>query len=162
MPAPGRARQRDLVVPRDPDAHRVDERVARVRRIEDDLAADVGDADAVAVAGDPADHAAEQVAVAGGRRRIGLGVGLERAEAQRVEERDRAGAHGEDVADDAADPGGRALVGLDRARMVVRLDLEDDRQPVADVERAGVLARPDEHATARRCGSRPSSGRECL
>ena len=63
------------------------------------------------------------------------------AEAQRVEHRDRPRAHREDVAQDAADAGGRALERLDRARVVVRLDLERDRQPAADVHRAGVLAR---------------------
>ncbi len=72
---PGRPRQGDLVVARDADAHGVDERVARVARVEGHLAADVGDADAVAVAGDAADDPAEQVAVAGRRGGIGLGVG---------------------------------------------------------------------------------------
>ena len=67
--------------------------------------------------------------------------GLERSEAQRVEQRDRPRAHREDVADDAADAGGRALIGLDERRMVVRFDLEDRAQPVADVDGAGVLAR---------------------
>ena len=67
---------------------------------------------------------------------------VERAEAQRVQQRDRAGAHREDVADDAADAGGRALVRLDEGRMIVRLDLEDRGEAVADVDRAGVLARP--------------------
>jgi hypothetical protein len=58
---------------------------------------------------------------------------------------DRAGAHGEDVAHDAADAGGGALERLDRARVVVRLDLERDGEAVADVDDAGVfLARADE------------------
>ena len=89
-----------------PDAERVDERVAEVGLVEDGLAADVGQAEAVAVAADaghdPGQHAG------------GVG-GVERAEAQRVHHRDRAGAHREDVADDAADAGGGALVGLDVA-----------------------------------------------
>src|SRR6185312_1605196 len=38
----------------------------------------------------------------------------------------------------------------DRRGMVVALDLERDRQPVADVDHAGVLARPLEHPVARR------------
>ena len=62
------------------------------------------------------------------------------------EQRDRPRAHREDVADDAADAGRRALVGLDERRMVVRLDLEDRGQAVADVDGAGVLARPLQHA----------------
>ena len=70
------------------------------------------------------------------------------AEAQRVHHRDRAGAHGEDVADDAADAGRRALVGLDEARVVVRLDLERDGEALADVDDAGVLADAGEHPVA--------------
>jgi len=62
------------------------------------------------------------------------------AKAQRIEQRDRPGAHGEHVADDAADAGGGALGRLDRAGVVVRLHLEHDRQAVADVDRAGVFA----------------------
>src|SRR5579859_2672099 len=65
-------------------------------------------------------------------------------EAQRVDRTNRPGAHGEDVAHDAADAGGRALKRLDRARMVVRLDLEGDGQAIADVNDAGVfLTRAD-------------------
>ena len=133
---------------RDPDAHGVDERVAGVAGVERDFAAHVRDADAVAIAGDAAHNPAEQVSVPGSCGRIGLVIGVERAEAQAVEQRDRPRAHREDVADDAADSRGRSLVGLDRARVVVRLHLEDDRQAVADVDDARVLARSDEHALA--------------
>ena len=81
---------------------------------------------------DSGDGALEQVARA-------LRVGR-LAEPQRVEHRDRPGADREHVAQDPADAGRGSLEGLDRARMVVGLDLERDRQPVADVDRAGVLA----------------------
>ena len=121
---------------RDAETEDVDERVAGVRRLERDLAADGRDADAVAVAGDAGDDAFEQPARAGR---------VERSEAQRVQERDRPRAHREDVADDAADAGRRALIRLDERRVVVRLDLEDRGQPVADVDGAGVLAGPLQH-----------------
>ena len=64
---------------------------------------------------------------------------------QRVEAGDRPRAHGEDVAQDAADPGRRALIGLDVARVVVALHLEHDGEPVADVDHAGILARALDH-----------------
>ena len=48
-------------------------------------------------------------------------------------------AHGEDVADDAADAGRRALERLDRARMIVALHLERDGPAVADVDHARVF-----------------------
>ena len=50
--------------------------------------------------------------------------------------------HGEDVAQDAADAGGRALEWLDRAGVVVRFHLECDAPAVADVDDAGVFPRP--------------------
>ncbi len=75
-----------------------------------------------------------------------------RAEAQAVEQRDRPGAHRRDVAQDAADAGGGALERLDRRRVVVALDLERDREAVAEVEHAGVLAGAleDTRAVARK------------
>ena len=106
-----------------PDAQRVDQRVALVAGVEDDLAADVGQAEAVAVAADAGDHAGQHP---GGVRVVGG------AEPQRVHHRDRPGAHRQDVADDPADAGGRALVGLHEGRVVVRLDLEGDRELVGD------------------------------
>src|SRR5699024_4796774 len=60
-------------------------------------------------------------------------------EAQLVHHCDRAGAHGDDVADDAAHAGGRALVGFDIAGVVVGLDLECHGPTVADVDDSGVL-----------------------
>jgi len=58
-----------------------------------------------------------------------------------VEERNRTGAHCEDVAEDPADASRRSLERLDRRRVVVALHLERHREPVSDVEHAGVLAR---------------------
>ena len=121
---------------RDAEAEHVDERIAGVRRLERDLAADGRDADAVAVVGDAGDHAFEQAARSGR---------VERSEAQRVQQRDRPRAHREDVADDAADAGRRALIRLDERRVVVRLDLEGGGEAVADVDGAGVLARALQH-----------------
>ena len=75
-------------------------------------------------------------------------VGL--PEPEPVEQRDRPRAHRDDVAQDAADAGGRSLERLHGGRVVVRLDLERDREPLAEVEHAGVLARALEHALAGR------------
>ena len=83
------------------DAHRVDERIRVVGGVEGAFAADVGDADAVAVVADAGDGAAE--------------APVGRAEAEPVEQRDRPRSHRDDVAQDAADPGGGALERLDGA-----------------------------------------------
>ena len=73
---------------------------------------------------------------------------LRRAEAEPVEQRDRPRAHRDDVAEDAADARRRSLERLDRGRVVVALDLERDRLALAEVDHAGVLARPLQHAVA--------------
>ncbi len=129
----------DVFPARDAEAQHVDERIAGVHLVEDDLAADSRDADAVAVPANARNHAFENAAR---QRRV------ERSETQRVQQRDRTRAHREDVADDAADAGGRALVRLDERRVVVRLDLEHRAQPVADVDGAGILAGPLDDARA--------------
>ena len=131
----------------DAEAEDVDERVAAVALVEHHLAADGRHADRVAVAADAADHAFEQVP---GPRVV------ERPEAERVHHRDRPGPHREDVADDAADAGRRALVRLDRGRMVVALDAHRDRHAFADVDDPGALARPDQHP--RRLGRAAGRG----
>ena len=139
--ADARGRRADQVVLLDqPEAHRVDEAVGLVGVLEVDLAADGRDADRVAVVADAGHRLLEQVARA--RRARDL------AEAQRVEDRDRPRADREHVAQDAADAGGGALERLDRARVVVRLDLERAREPAAERDRAGVLPRAHHHAAA--------------
>mgnify|MGYP002651706306 CR=1 FL=1 len=121
--------------PHDARTQGVDERVAGVGLVEHRLATDVGQAQAVAVAADAGDDAVDDAL------RVGVVGG---AEAQLVHDGHRAGAHRDDVADDAADAGGRALVGLDEAGVVVGLDLVGDGPAVADVDDAGVLAHADE------------------
>src|SRR5687768_3049221 len=126
----------DLVALGDPEGEGVDQDVAVVTAMEPGLAADRGDAHAIAIVADASDYAVDQEAHA---RSVDL------AEAQGIHAGDRARAHGEDVAQDAAHAGHRSLVGLDEARMVVRLHLEDRHPAVPYVHDAGVLARPLEH-----------------
>ena len=136
---PGGGGADHLVLLGDPDAHRVDQAVVLVGRLEVDLAAD---------------RRRRRSSCRSGRsraprRRAGGASAPSRARrSAAVEDRDRPRAEREDVAEDPADPGRRALEGLDRARVVVGLDLEGDRVAVADVDRAGVLARPHHHPLA--------------
>ena len=122
---PGRTGPREPVGGDEPDAHRVHEHVVGVDVVEASLAADGGDADAVAVVADSLDGAVEAPVAVG--------------EAQPVQEGDRPGAHRDDVAEDPAHPGRGALEGLDRRGVVVALDLEADGFAVAEIEHARVL-----------------------
>ena len=115
--------------------------------MEIDLAADGGHAEGIAVIADAGDDARNQVA--------GLGV-VRRAETQRIQRGDGARAHGEDVAQYAADAGSRALERLDEGGVVVALHLEDHGLAVADIDDASILARPlDDALTSRREGAQP-------
>ena len=89
---------------------------------------------------DAAHHAFQNAPVARAGRWI-----VQAAEAEGIHHRDGPRAHGEDVAQNPAHAGGRALKRLDETGVVVRFDLERDRQAVADVDDAGVLARPLQH-----------------
>ena len=100
--------------------------------MEVDLARHGRNANAVAVVRDAGDDVLEQIAVAGI---------VEGAEAEGVEVGDGARAHREDVAQDAADAGRRALKRLDGAGVVVRFDLEDDAEVVVERNHARVLQR---------------------
>ena len=99
----------------------------------------VGTPDGVAVARDAAHDALDQPALPGV-------VG--RAEEEGVHHGQRPGAHGEDVAQDAAHAGGGALVGLDGRRVVVALDADGHGDAVAGVDDPGVLARADQDPRA--------------
>ena len=127
---------KDLVGVGEANRHRVDENVAVIAGVKAHLAADRRHPERIAVAADAGDHAGDEMA--------GLGM-LRRAEGERIEAGDGARTHREDVAQNAADAGGRALIGLDIARVVVALHLEHDRLAVADVDDAGVFARPLDH-----------------
>src|SRR6185503_1024007 len=84
-----RLAEEEALAARDADRERVDQDVAVVARVELHLAADGRDADRVAVATDARDDAAQEP-----RRLRVIGT----TEAERVERRDRPGAHREHVA----------------------------------------------------------------
>ena len=127
LPTPDAASQHEALVGQQPEAEHVDERVVLVGGIEHGLPAHRGHADGVAVARHPGHHALGDPPAP----RV-----VQRTEPERVHERDGAGAHGEHVAQDPADAGGRALVGLDGRGVVVALDAERGGDAVADVDDA--------------------------
>ena len=93
----------------------------------------------------PADHAGQQRTIAASVFRM-----IQRTETQTVHRRDRPRAHRENVAQDSADAGRRALKRFDERRMIVRFDLERGAPAVADIDDAGVFARRHDDALAGR------------
>ena len=67
---------------------------------------------------------------------------LRRAETQKVQAGDRPRAHGEHIAQYAANARRRPLKRLDVRGVIVAFHLEDASLPIADVDDAGVFARP--------------------
>ena len=104
--------------------------VAVVGRVKAHFAANRWDAKGIAVTANARDNAVNQLA--------GLGVAGQ-AEGQRIHRSDRPCAHGEDIAQDAADAGGSPLVGFDIGRVVVAFHLKDDSLTVADIDDACVF-----------------------
>src|SRR5690606_21430459 len=113
------------------DAHRVYQRVTGIRVVEEDVAGNGGNAEAVSVPADATDDTVEKVPVT---------RGVEVPEPQGVQERYRPRTHREDVAHDATHPGGRTLVRLDGRRVVVGFNLEGDAETFTNVDHTGVLA----------------------
>ena len=130
----------DAIGAHQPHAHDVHQGVARVLGGEGDLPAHRRTAETVAVPADARHHALDEVP----RLRI-----TRVAEAQGVEEGDGPRPHGEDVAEDPSDPGGRALERLDERRVVVALDLEHHGPAIPDVDGARVFSRTLEDAGTR-------------
>ena len=133
---------RELLATQDAEAKDIYQGVALETFIEINLATDCGDADAVSVVRDSGDDAGESSAVL---RQFQISIfglrifGCYWSEPQRVEAKFRAGAHGENVANDSADSGGGALEWFNRARMIVALHLERDCPTIANVHYAGVF-----------------------
>ena len=153
LPTPDARASTRRSVGSDAEAEHVDERVVLIGGIEHGLTTDGGHADGVAISGNPGHDAFGDPPAAGV---------VQRAEPQRVHERDRAGPDGEDIAEDAADAGGGALVGLDGRRVVVALDAEGGRDAVADVDDPGALARARRaRAAPRWAGGAGGSGTTC-
>ncbi len=125
----------------DAESKSVDERILRIARLEADFAANRRDAKTISVTSDSANYAVEDAAVFRSVFFTGVFACSDLAESQRIQDSDGARAHGENVAQDAADPGRRALEGLDVAGMIVRFDLEGRDEAVTDVNDAGVFAR---------------------
>ncbi len=132
---------KDFILAEHAQREGVHQRIAVVAILENALATHRRDAEAISVVRDTRDDAFKNAAIAGD---------IERTEADRIHHGDRPRAHGENIAQDAAYAGSRALERLNKAGMIVRFDFERDRVAIADVDDARVLARPLQHQLAAR------------
>ena len=114
----------------DTGGHGIDQNIVVVAGHEVHFAADGGYAKTVAVVADALDHAGDEVFHP---------VSGRRTETQAVERGDGSGAHGKNIAVNAAHAGRRALVGLDGRGVVMAFDLEHTAQSVANVHQPGVF-----------------------
>ena len=109
---------------------RIHERILLVAVVKVDFATNRRNSEAVAVVANSLDHAVDQPLGA---------VGVRITEAQRVQLRNRTGAHRENVAVDSAHASRGALVRLHGRRVVVRLNFERAGKSVANVDESGIL-----------------------
>ena len=163
-PVPDRVRAvRKKARPRqEAEATDVHKRVDDVGLVEVDPPGDRGDPNPVPVVPDPGDDAVRQIPGAlHARGDPALGK-VERPEEQRVGERDRLGADGQDIPQDPPDAGGGAPVRLDRRRVVVGLDPEGVGVAIPELHHAGVPGAEDPRPGRRPAKARRRNGRELL
>ena len=123
--------------------------IAAVAGLELGFSAEIGNAKAVAVTGDAADHSFNDgVVLVNAVAGPDPAASRDRPEAQRIHHRQRPRAHGKDVAQNAAHAGSRTLERLDVAGVIVALNLEGARPTIANVDNACVLTRPLHNAIA--------------
>src|SRR5450631_954503 len=133
----------DFFAPHHAERESVDQGIAVVTALELGLAAQVGYAEAVAVGGDAADHTLSNGVILADEfvGRVVVLFSRDGSKAQRIHYSERARAHGENIAQNAAYTSGRTLKGFDVGRMIVRLNLECAGPAIAYINDAGVLAR---------------------
>ena len=122
----------NFVLIRDAHGHRIDEDIAVIGGVEIGFAANCRYTHAIAIAADPGDYALHQM--------LHLGM-IGPSKPQRIGIRHRTSAHGEDIAQYAANTRCCALIGLNVGWVVVALHLEDRGLIVANVDNASILAR---------------------
>src|ERR1039457_5198231 len=150
-------RVEDFIFPYQAQSETVHQRISGVAGLELRFAAQVRHAETVAVGCNSADHALKYgmilveffLGCCAVRGRVAR-THTDRPEPQRIHDRDRSCAHGEDIPQNSTYARGRALKGFDERGVIVRFDLEGAGPAVANVDDAGVLARSLQYEFAAR------------
>ena len=132
----------ELLVTQHAEAKNIYQGISLETFIETNFAADCWNADAISVMRDAGDDAGKEAAVGGYVRISDFGFRIffcNWPEVERVQAKFRARAHGENVANDSAYSGGRALERFDRTGVIVALHLERDCPAIADVHHTRVF-----------------------
>ena len=143
-------RKAQVLLARNSERQCVHERVLRVARFKRDFTADRWHAKTIPVAADSTNHPVQNPPVPRGFLFACRARSVDLAKTQRIEHGDGPRTHGEDVAQNPADSGGRPLKWFHVARMVVRFDLERRHEPVAEIHDTGVFPGALHHEPATR------------
>ena len=130
---------KNFILLEDAQRENVHQRISVVAFFENSFAADRRHAETIAIMRDAGDHAFQDSSIA---------RALQRAKADGVHHCDGPRAHGENVAQNAANAGGGALKRLNKAGMVVRFDFEGNGVIAADINDSGIFSRPLQHQLA--------------
>jgi len=125
--------KKELIFFSQTNAANIDQGILRVAGMKINFAANRRHTKSIAIAGNTTHHTFSHRPV------LWL---IERTEAQRIEDSYRPGSHGENIPQNSTHTGGCTLIGLDIRRMIMRLNLKNDGQPIADVHHASIFARP--------------------
>src|SRR6266568_5771768 len=132
----GRFTKEDLISAHQAGRECVDEWIQGVTIIEGHLPANRRDAESVTVMCNAGDDPGEQRSITAPVLRM-----IDRSKSQTVQRGDRAGAHGEDVAQNSAHSRGGSLKRLDKRRMIMGFDLEGGAPTITNVHDPGVFTR---------------------
>ena len=147
----GSAGIKDFFFARQSQRKGVHQGIARVALFKTRLAAQVGNAKTIAIRRNTADYSFQDGMIAVDGALVRAFPGGHRAKPQRIHDCQRTRAHGKDVTQNSANPGGCSLKGLDERRMVVRLDLKGAHPAITDINNPGVFSRAlHDPRTARR------------
>ena len=145
--SPARGGIKNAILVRNPDRHRVHQNIFIIASMKIGFTTNRWHAHAIAITTNTRNHAAHQM--------LGFGM-INRPKTQSVQIGDRARAHCEDVTHDPANTGCRALIGLNKAGMVMAFHFENCRKrffPLArtNIDNACIFAGPANHPRGR-CG----------
>ena len=138
-------RIKDLIPPHQPQRKRIQQRIPRVTRLKPRLSTKIRHPKTVPIPRHAMHHTSRDLVIPPPQRLIRLRL-IQRPKPQRIHHRQRPRIHRKNIPQNPADTRSRALIRLDVARMIVRLNLERTSPPIPHIDDPGILPRPLHHA----------------